>query len=98
MARSLYDVLGVPRDAAAADVKKAFRKLAREHHPDHNPDDPQAAERFKEINQANEVLSDPAKRQMYDDIGEEAVRLGSDPEKVRPSKSPDERHPAMYWK
>lgn len=61
-----YEVLGVGEDADADAIKKAYRKLAREHHPDRNPDDPEAEERFKEIQAANEVLSDPEKREAYD--------------------------------
>ncbi|NUP98855.1 MAG: molecular chaperone DnaJ [Armatimonadetes bacterium] len=64
-----YDVLGVPRDADAAAVKKAFRKLAREHHPDVNPGDPQAAERFKQLGEAYAVLGDAEKRSYYDRYG-----------------------------
>jgi molecular chaperone DnaJ len=61
-----YKVLGVPKDADAATIKKAYRKLARELHPDTNPD-PKAAERFKEVSEANDVLSDPKKRSEYDE-------------------------------
>lgn len=64
--RDYYEVLGVGRDATAEDVKKAFRRLARETHPDANPGDPTAEERFREIAEAYEVLSDPVKRQRYD--------------------------------
>jgi DnaJ-class molecular chaperone len=67
--RDYYEVLGVPRTASQKDIKSAFRKLARQHHPDVNPGDPAAAERFKEINEANEVLSDPEKRKRYDQLG-----------------------------
>jgi curved DNA-binding protein len=67
--RDYYEVLGVPRTASQKDIKSAFRKLARQHHPDVNPGDPAAAERFKEINEANEVLSDPEKRRRYDQLG-----------------------------
>lgn len=67
-----YEVLGVPRSASEADLKKAFRKLARQYHPDANPNDPQAAERFKEIGQAYSVLSDPEKRSQYDQLGHTA--------------------------
>jgi DnaJ-class molecular chaperone len=67
--RDYYEVLGVPRTASQKDIKSAFRKLARQHHPDVNPGDPQAAERFKEINEAHEVLSDPEKRKKYDQLG-----------------------------
>ena len=71
-----YEILGVPRDATPDDVKRAYRKLARRYHPDANRDDPDAAERFKEINAANEVLSDPAKRQRYDQFGDENAGAG----------------------
>jgi molecular chaperone DnaJ len=66
VARDLYEVLGVARDASAEDIKKAYRKLARRHHPDQNPDDPKAEDRFKEVSHAYDVLSDPEKRKQYD--------------------------------
>jgi len=61
-----YTVLGVDRKATAAEIKKAYRKLARAHHPDRNPDDAKAEARFKEVSEANDVLSDPEKRAAYD--------------------------------
>ena len=61
-----YAVLGVPRTASQAEIKKAFRKLARQHHPDAQPGDKAAEQRFKDVNEANEVLSDPDKRKRYD--------------------------------
>lgn len=64
-----YATLGVPRTANQAEIKKAFRKLARKHHPDANKDDPGAETRFKEVNEANEVLSDAEKRKLYDQLG-----------------------------
>jgi curved DNA-binding protein len=67
--KDYYQILGLPRTASQADVKKAFRKLAREHHPDVKPDDKAAERRFKDINEANAVLSDPAKRKQYDTLG-----------------------------
>lgn len=69
MAKDLYEVLGVPRDATADDIKSAYRKLARQHHPDVNPNDPTAEDRFKEIGAAYEVLRDPEKRAAYDRYG-----------------------------
>ena len=64
-----YQTLGVPRSASQADIKKAFRKLARESHPDRHPGDTAAERRFKDVNEANAVLSDPAKREKYDRFG-----------------------------
>jgi molecular chaperone DnaJ len=66
MAEDFYAVLGVSKKASAEEIKKAYRKLARENHPDRNPDDPKAEDRFKEIQQAYATLSDPKKRQEYD--------------------------------
>jgi curved DNA-binding protein len=67
--RDYYATLGVPRTASQADIKKAFRKLARQHHPDVNKGDAAAEQRFKEVSEANEVLSDPEKRKLYDQLG-----------------------------
>src|SRR3712207_6207947 len=67
MARTdYYKVLGVDKKASADDIKKAYRKLARQYHPDRNPGDAKAEERFKEISEAHDVLSDPDKRKKYD--------------------------------
>lgn len=65
-----YKVLGVERNATPDEIKRAYRKLARKHHPDLHPDDPTAQARFQELNEANEVLSDPEKRKKYDEYGE----------------------------
>lgn len=67
--RDYYATLGVPRNASQADIKKAYRKLARQHHPDVNKGDAAAERRFKEVSEANEVLSDPEKRKLYDELG-----------------------------
>ena len=64
--RDPYSVLGVDRKATADEIKKAYRKLARQYHPDRNPDDPKAEERFKEIQSAYDIVGDPDKRKQYD--------------------------------
>ena len=74
--RDNYDVLGVSRDAGEADIKKAFRRLARELHPDVNSHDPEAEEKFKEAAEAYDVLSDPDRRATYDRYGHEGLRSG----------------------
>jgi len=66
--KDFYAILGVDKDASDAEIKKAYRKLARKYHPDANPDDPAAEQRFKEITEANTVLSDPKQRQEYDQL------------------------------
>jgi molecular chaperone DnaJ len=71
--RDYYEILSVPRDADAEALKKAYRRLALQHHPDRNPDDPAAEERFKEASEAYAVLSDPEKRRAYDRFGFEGV-------------------------
>ncbi len=76
MPRDAYEVLGVPRDADEAQVKKAFRRLARELHPDVNAHDPDAEEKFKEAAEAYEILSDAERRQVYDRYGHEGLRNG----------------------
>lgn len=66
VAKDYYAILGVPRDASTEEIKRAFRRLARETHPDANPDDPEAESRFREVAEAYEVLSDPDRRRRYD--------------------------------
>ena len=68
-----YQLLGVNRESSPDEIKKAYRKLALQYHPDKNPNDPSAEERFKQINQAYSVLSDPDKRAHYDRYGTEAA-------------------------
>src|SRR5215204_7432327 len=67
--KDYYATLGVPRNASEDDIKKAFRKLARKYHPDVAKDKKRSEEKFKEINEAYEVLSDPTKRKKYDELG-----------------------------
>src|SRR5216684_7465021 len=67
--KDYYGTLGVKKNASAEEIRKAFRKLARKHHPDVNPGDKKAEERFKEISEANDVLSEPKKRKIYDQLG-----------------------------
>jgi len=67
--KDYYSVLGVPKTASEEDIKKAFRKLARQHHPDLNPGDKASEAKFKDLNEANEVLGDPEKRKKYDELG-----------------------------
>ncbi len=81
--QDLYATLGVPRTASAADIKSAYKKLARKLHPDRNPDNPPAEARFKEVSQAYDVLSDAEKRSAYDEFGEASLRSGFDVNQAR---------------
>lgn len=74
--RDYYEVLGIPRTATEEEIKKAFRNLAKKYHPDANKDDPTAAEKFKEISEAYQVLSNAEKRKMYDQFGHAADQMG----------------------
>lgn len=85
--KDLYAVLGVARDADADAIKKAFRKLATQHHPDKNPGDTKAEARFKEVSHANDVLSDAKKRALYDEFGEDGLREGFNVEQARAYKA-----------
>ena len=76
MAKTLYDVLGVKKGASQDEIKKAYRKLAREHHPDKNPGNAEAEARFKEVQTAYDVLKDPDKRKQYDTFGPNGARTG----------------------
>src|ERR1700724_392935 len=67
--KDYYEILGVKKSASAEEIRKAFRKLARKYHPDVNPGDKSAEEKFKSLSEANDVLSDPKKRKIYDQVG-----------------------------
>jgi curved DNA-binding protein len=82
----LYETLGVARDADVDAIRKAYRKLARKYHPDLNPGDKAAEERFKEISRAWEVLEDPARRRNYDEFGAISLEAGFDAEKARQAR------------
>lgn len=81
--KDYYAALGVGKTATEKEIKKAYRRLARKHHPDVNPGDKAAEEKFKLISEAYDVLSNPEKRKLYDEFGEEALRTGFDPEQAR---------------
>jgi curved DNA-binding protein len=92
MAADYYSELGISRDANAEDVKKAYRKLAAELHPDKNPGNKAAEARFKRVNTAHQVLSDRRKRSLYDEFGEEGLREGFNPEAARAYRNATGRH------
>ena len=83
MAANLYETLGVKRDASEEDIRKAYRKLARKHHPDVNPGNKSAEEKFKAVSSAYEVLSDAKKRAAYDEFGDASLQGGFDAAKAR---------------
>src|SRR5262245_3189321 len=84
--KDLYALLGVAKTATADEIKKAYRKLARKHHPDLNPGNKQAEERFKDISLAHDVLTDPERRKLYDEFGHEGLQAGFDPARAREYK------------
>ncbi len=83
MARDFYSVLGLSRQATSDEIKKAYRKLAAKLHPDKSPGNKSTEQQFKDVNRAYEVLGDAKKRSLYDEFGEEALREGFDPERMR---------------
>src|ERR1700723_2734514 len=83
MAEDLYGILGVARSDDAETIKKAYRKLASQLHPDKNPGNTSAESRFKEVNHAYDVLGDAAKRKLNDECGKGGLREGFDAERVR---------------
>ncbi len=86
MSENYYETLGVPKDAPQDAMKKAYRKLARKWHPDINPGDKAAEDKFKSISHAYDILSDPAKRKLYDEFGEQGLAQGFDPQQARAYK------------
>ncbi|MCS6781494.1 MAG: DnaJ domain-containing protein, partial [Geminicoccaceae bacterium] len=87
--RDYYEVLGVPRDASTEEIEKAFLKLARQYHPDRNIGNPEAAARFREINEAHDVLSDQAKRERYDRYGHAGLDPAAEPTFASPGTFAD---------
>jgi DnaJ-class molecular chaperone len=83
MARDLYTELGVPHSATADEIKRAYRKLAVQFHPDKNPGNQRAEARFKAVNRAHQVLTDPRKRRLYDEFGEDGLREGFNADAAR---------------
>jgi curved DNA-binding protein len=80
--RDLYEILGVSRTATGDEIKKAYRRLAKKYHPDVNPGDKAAEEKFKEVTAASEILSDDKRRKLYDEFGADALRTGFDEKKA----------------
>src|SRR5438094_6727931 len=81
--RNFYDILGVSRNASTEEIRKAYRKLARKYHPDINPGNKEAENKFKEISVAYDALTDPEKRKLYDEFGEAGLASGFDAAKAR---------------
>src|SRR5579883_1605776 len=86
--KDYYKILGVKKNATEKEIRSAFRKLARKYHPDVNPGDASAEEKFKEINEANEVLSDPEKRKQYDEMSSYYQQYGQWPGMAGAGRAP----------
>src|SRR4026209_730064 len=84
--KDYYQTLGVAKSASDKEIKQAYRKLARKHHPDVNPGNKSAEERFKQISEANDVLGDAEKRKLYDDLGAAGVQTGFAPGRAREAR------------
>src|SRR5256885_16938783 len=85
--KDYYKILGVSKDASEKEIRQAYRKLARKYHPDVNPDNKEAEEKFNEINEANEALSDPEKRKKYDEMSTYYQQHGRCPGGGEPSRA-----------
>src|SRR5579885_2400077 len=96
--KDLYAVLGVPRTASAEEIRKAYRKLARQYHPDVNPGNRRAEERFKEFSCAFDVFGDPEKRRLYDEFGHEGLQPGFDPVRARAYRRWRESGQGVYFR
>ena len=92
--RDYYEVLGIGKNATDAEIKSAYRKLAKKYHPDLNPGNKEAEEKFKEVNEANDVLSDPQKRQRYDQFG----FAGVDPNYAAANRRRCRRVRRWFWR
>lgn len=95
--RDFYAVLGLPRGASADELKKAYRKLARELHPDRNPNNPKAEERFKDVSYAYDILSNAKTKSLYDEFGEIGLKDGFDAEVYRRYRSAQSGQSRVHW-
>lgn len=98
MGKDFYELLGVKREATQEEIKKVYRKLARKFHPDINPGNKEAEQRFKDISNAYDCLSNPEKRKLYDEFGEEGLQAGFDAEKARQYRDWSTFQQARGWR